>query len=149
MGRGKIEIRRIEDKNTRQVTFAKRRVGVLKKAHELSVLCDAQIGLIIFSSTGKLFQYCSESSGMQQLIRRYHVSKGTQIPESSHDPVDQMHFELMNMRKETTNLQLKLQRYMGDDLRYVQLFEELIDIEQQLEHSIYKVRARKTILNFG
>lgn len=60
MGRGKIAIKRIENPTTRQVTFSKRRAGLLKKTHELSVLCDAQIGLIIFSSTGKLCQYCTE-----------------------------------------------------------------------------------------
>lgn len=60
MGRGKIEIKRIQNTTTRQVTFSKRRTGLIKKTHELSVLCDAQIGLIIFSSTGKLFQYCTE-----------------------------------------------------------------------------------------
>lgn len=60
MGRGKIPIKRIENQTTRQVTFSKRRAGLLKKTHELSVLCDAQIGLIIFSSTGKMCQYCTE-----------------------------------------------------------------------------------------
>jgi hypothetical protein len=60
MGRGKIEIKRIQNTTTRQVTFSKRRTGLIKKTHELSVLCEAKIGLIIFSSTGKLFQYCSE-----------------------------------------------------------------------------------------
>ena len=62
MGRGKIHISRIENRTTRQVTFAKRRAGLLKKTHELSVLCDVQIGLVIFSSTGKMFQYCSDST---------------------------------------------------------------------------------------
>jgi hypothetical protein len=69
MGRGKIAIRRIENQTTRQVTFSKRRAGLLKKTHELSVLCDAQIGLIIFSSTGKLCQYCTE--GLRSSIHHY------------------------------------------------------------------------------
>ncbi|KAJ7538646.1 hypothetical protein O6H91_11G058000 [Diphasiastrum complanatum] len=59
MGRGKIEIKRIENATSRQVTFSKRRGGLLKKAHELAVLCDAQVALIIFSNTGKLFEYAS------------------------------------------------------------------------------------------
>jgi hypothetical protein len=59
MGRGKIQIKRIENQTTRQVTFSKRRAGLLKKTHELSVLCDAQVGLIVFSSTGKMCQYCT------------------------------------------------------------------------------------------
>ncbi|CAA6670100.1 unnamed protein product [Spirodela intermedia] len=60
MGRGKIEIRKIENPISRQVTFSKRRKGLLKKAHELSVLCDAQIGLIVFSERGKMKEFCSD-----------------------------------------------------------------------------------------
>ncbi|KAL0002605.1 hypothetical protein SO802_016386 [Lithocarpus litseifolius] len=43
MGRGRVELKRIENKINRQVTFSKRRNGLLKKAHELSVLCDAEM----------------------------------------------------------------------------------------------------------
>lgn len=57
MGRGKIEIKRIDNLNSRQVTFSKRRNGLLKKARELSILCDAEVAVIIFSSTGKVYQW--------------------------------------------------------------------------------------------
>lgn len=59
MGRGKIEIKRIENSNSRQVTFSKRRTGLLKKAQELAILCDAEVAVIIFSNTGKLFEFSS------------------------------------------------------------------------------------------
>ncbi|KAF8642709.1 hypothetical protein HU200_067086 [Digitaria exilis] len=59
MGRGKIEIKRIENSTNRQVTFSKRRNGILKKAREISVLCDAEVGVVIFSSAGKLYDFCS------------------------------------------------------------------------------------------
>lgn len=59
MGRGKIEIKRIENATSRQVTFSKRRVGLLKKARELSILCDAEVALIIFSTSGKLYEFAS------------------------------------------------------------------------------------------
>jgi hypothetical protein len=55
MARGKVQLRRIENPVHRQVTFCKRRAGLLKKARELSVLCDAHIGIIIFSAHGKLY----------------------------------------------------------------------------------------------
>jgi len=61
MGRGRVELKRIENKINRQVTFAKRRNGLLKKAYELSVLCEAEVALIIFSNRGKLFEFCSTS----------------------------------------------------------------------------------------
>ncbi|RZC64298.1 hypothetical protein C5167_007989 [Papaver somniferum] len=57
MGRGKIVIQRIDNTTSRQVTFSKRRNGLLKKAKELSILCEAEVGLIIFSSTGKLYEF--------------------------------------------------------------------------------------------
>nr|XP_012463561.1 unnamed protein product [Gossypium raimondii] len=59
MGRGKIEIKKIEKSSSRQVTFSKRRNGLLKKAKELAILCDAELGLIIFSSTSKLHHFAS------------------------------------------------------------------------------------------
>ena len=59
MGRGKIEIKRIENSTNRQVTFSKRRAGLVKKAREIGVLCDAEVGVVIFSSGGKLYDYCS------------------------------------------------------------------------------------------
>ncbi|PWA92081.1 hypothetical protein CTI12_AA081670 [Artemisia annua] len=59
MGRGKIVIRRIDNATSRQVTFSKRRNGLLKKAKELAILCDSEVGLIIFSSTGKLHEFAS------------------------------------------------------------------------------------------
>ncbi|KVH99521.1 Transcription factor, K-box, partial [Cynara cardunculus var. scolymus] len=174
MGRGKIEVKRIENNTSRQVTFSKRRTGLLKKTHELSVLCDAQIGLIVFSSKGKLFEYTTHPlrlSGtpfwlsdyfldtrkenldgfpeflldlskifMAQIIDRYLKATGSRIPE--HNNREQMHSELTRMKKETLNLQLSLQRYKGDDLSSAQL-EELNQLEQQLEFSVQKVRARK------
>lgn len=61
-GRGKIEIKRIENTTNRQVTFCKRRNGLLKKAYELSVLCDAEVALIVFSSRGRLYEYANNRS---------------------------------------------------------------------------------------
>lgn len=57
MGRGRVEVKRIENKISRQVTFSKRKSGLLKKAYELSVLCDVEVSLIIFSSSEKLYEF--------------------------------------------------------------------------------------------
>jgi hypothetical protein len=62
MGRGKVELKRIENPTRRQVTFSKRRNGLLKKAFELSILCDAEVSLIVFSPTGKFYQFASHES---------------------------------------------------------------------------------------
>jgi len=57
MGRVKLEIKKIENPTNRQVTYSKRRNGLIKKAYELSVLCDIDLALIVFSPSGKLTQY--------------------------------------------------------------------------------------------
>ncbi|XP_078698503.1 myocyte-specific enhancer factor 2A-like isoform X24 [Branchiostoma floridae x Branchiostoma belcheri] len=69
MGRKKIQIARIDDERNRQVTFTKRKFGLMKKAYELSVLCDCEIALIIFNSANKLFQYAS--TDMDKVLLKY------------------------------------------------------------------------------
>ncbi|KAG6752212.1 hypothetical protein POTOM_044433 [Populus tomentosa] len=71
MGRGKIEIKRIENTTNRQVTFCKRRNGLLKKAYELSVLCDAEVSLIVFSSRGRLYEYANNNTVFKQISDRF------------------------------------------------------------------------------
>ncbi|ORZ24419.1 myocyte enhancer factor 2D [Absidia repens] len=69
MGRKKIKIQTIEDDRNRQVTFLKRKHGLMKKAYELSVLCDCEIALIIFNNNGKLVQYASTE--MDKILMKY------------------------------------------------------------------------------
>ena len=69
MGRKKIQITRISDERNRQVTFTKRKFGLMKKAYELSVLCDCEISVIIFNSHNKLFQYAS--TDMDKVLLKY------------------------------------------------------------------------------
>uniref|UniRef100_A0A8C1NM73 Myocyte enhancer factor 2ca n=1 Tax=Cyprinus carpio TaxID=7962 RepID=A0A8C1NM73_CYPCA len=94
MGRKKIQIARIMDERNRQVTFTKRKFGLMKKAYELSVLCDCEIALIIFNSTNKLFQYAS--TDMDKVLLKYteynepHESRTNSdiveaIPQSNYD----------------------------------------------------------------
>jgi hypothetical protein len=74
MARGKVQLRRIENHVHRQVTFCKRRAGLLKKAKELSVLCDAEIGVVIFSAHGKLYELATKGS-LSSLALPFHSHK--------------------------------------------------------------------------
>lgn len=60
-GRQKIEMKLIGDYEDRLVTFSKRRSGIYKKASELVTMCGVQLGLIVFSPTGKAFSFGSPS----------------------------------------------------------------------------------------
>lgn len=70
MGKKKVEIKLIEDKNSRQVTFSKRRKGLIKKASELAVLCDVKVGLVMFSNTGKLFEF-NNGDSLHNIFQQY------------------------------------------------------------------------------
>ncbi|KAH7654523.1 MADS box transcription factor domain-containing protein [Dioscorea alata] len=142
MGRGKIEIKRIENTTNRQVTFSKRRQGLLKKAHELAVLCDAQLGLVIFSHSGKLFEYCSPSSSMRQIIDRYQKATNIRIEEAGSQ--HQILCEISKLRNENDKLQAGMRQYMGEDLTALTA-HDLDQLEEQLEYSVNKVRARKLV----
>ncbi|KAK4344182.1 hypothetical protein RND71_037276 [Anisodus tanguticus] len=56
-GRRKIPMRKIEKQEDRYATFSKRRKGLYKKASELVAECDVDIGIILFSPTGKPFSF--------------------------------------------------------------------------------------------
>ncbi|CAI9117230.1 OLC1v1018579C1 [Oldenlandia corymbosa var. corymbosa] len=70
MERGKVDVKKTEKFNSTQVRFSKRREGLLKKARELAILCDGEVGVILFSSTGKLYEFASNSH-MEDIIAKY------------------------------------------------------------------------------
>ncbi|KAJ4847778.1 hypothetical protein Tsubulata_003316 [Turnera subulata] len=57
MGRSKVQLKKIENRTHKHITFAKRKSGLVKKAYEISTLCDIEIVLIIFSPAGKLILF--------------------------------------------------------------------------------------------
>lgn len=69
-----------------QVTFTKRKFGLMKKAYELSVLCDCEIALIIFTSGNKLYQYAS--SDMDKVLLKYTEYNDTVVSQTNRDIVE-------------------------------------------------------------
>ncbi|XP_068661716.1 agamous-like MADS-box protein AGL62 [Aristolochia californica] len=81
MGRQKIDIKKIENPDARQVCFSKRRSGLFKKAAELCLLCNAQVAIIVFSPAGKIFTFGHPSvdSVIERFLRGHNA--GTEIPQ--------------------------------------------------------------------
>ncbi|KAG0593083.1 hypothetical protein M758_1G297000 [Ceratodon purpureus] len=143
MGRGKVEIKKIENTTSRQVTFSKRRGGLLKKAHELAVLCDAEVALVIFSSTGKLFEYASSGS-MRDIIDRY--KKNPDGVSQACTSTDQfMGREVAKLREQLEQLKVSQRNMLGEDLAELKV-SDLLQLEQQLDMGASRVRARKNQL---
>ncbi|CAN0909049.1 Protein TRANSPARENT TESTA 16 [Linum grandiflorum] len=86
---------------------------------------------------------------MEQIIERYQKATGTRIPE--HDSridsckQEQVLNEIAVLRKETKQLQVSMRRYTGEEMANIP-FQDLEQLEQQLERSVTKVRDRKNEL---
>ncbi|KEH41633.1 agamous-like MADS-box protein AGL18 [Medicago truncatula] len=146
MGRGKIEIKKIENLNNRQVTFSKRRNGLLKKAKELSVLCDAEVAVIIYSGTGKLYEFSSTS--MEHTISRYGnrglgLNNGAEQEQPSDQPPPQvMELDTTILQEEIAKLRSAYLRMRGKELDGLGL-KELQYLEHQLCEGISAVKNKK------
>ncbi|KAI3964629.1 hypothetical protein MKX01_020446 [Papaver californicum] len=73
MGKKKIEIKKIDDRKKRSVTFTERCQGLFKKADELCRLTGADISLIVFSPNGKPFTFGCPNSN--EVLNRFHVQE--------------------------------------------------------------------------
>ncbi|KAK7275012.1 hypothetical protein RIF29_16118 [Crotalaria pallida] len=144
MGRGKVELKRIENKINRQVTFAKRRNGLFKKAYELSVLCDAEVALIIFSNRGKLYEFCSSSS-MEKTLERYHRCSYESLEEHSQPAMEtqKRYQEYLKLKSKVEALQHTQRNFLGEELEHLDV-NELEQIERQLDSSLKQIRSNKT-----
>ncbi|XP_062210365.1 MADS-box transcription factor 1-like isoform X2 [Phragmites australis] len=141
MGRGKVELKRIENKISRQVTFAKRRNGLLKKAYELSLLCDAEVALIIFSGRGRLFEF-SSSSCMYKTLERYRSCNYNS--QEAKSPLDSEinYQEYLKLKTRVEFLQTTQRNILGEDLGPLSM-KELDQLENQIEISLKHIRSRK------
>ncbi|XP_051218942.1 MADS-box transcription factor 31 isoform X1 [Lolium perenne] len=140
MGRGKVELKKIENTTSRQVTFSKRRMGLLKKANELAILCDAQVGVIVFSGSGKMYEYSSPPWRIANIFDRYLKAPSTRFDEM--DIQQKIIHEMTRMKDESNRLKIIMRQYMGEDLDSLTL-QDVSNLEQQIDFSLYKVRLRK------
>ncbi|CAK9163616.1 unnamed protein product [Ilex paraguariensis] len=137
MAREKIKIKKIDNITARQVTFSKRRRGLLKKAEELAVLCDAEVALIIFSATGKRFEYASSS--MKDILGKYKLHSNNL--EKVKQPCLELQLEnsdRIRMEEEFADKNHQLRQLRGEELHGLNL-EDLQQLEIMLEAGLTRV----------
>uniref|UniRef100_A0A0R0GU20 Uncharacterized protein n=2 Tax=Glycine max TaxID=3847 RepID=A0A0R0GU20_SOYBN len=150
MVRRKIPIKKIDDVTARQVTFSKRKSGLFKKARELSLLCDAEIALIVFSPGGKLFDY--GSSSMQKVIERHILRSELNLEKLDQScPTEQVRCNYADLNKEFADRTREMRQLNGEELQGLTL-RELQKLEERLDSSlnrVYKAKVENFIKEIG
>ncbi|GFP92416.1 agamous-like mads-box protein agl15 [Phtheirospermum japonicum] len=146
MGRGKIEIKKIENTSARHVSFSKRRQGLFKKARELSILCDADVAIIIYSSSGRVYEY--SSSDMTNILTRFNKCvESKQSPAVEHNAENQLQEsnDADVLKQEIEKLKSKQRQLLGKDLTDMDL-QELHELDKQLHEGLMCVTKRKELM---
>ncbi|XP_073047188.1 floral homeotic protein DEFICIENS isoform X2 [Primulina eburnea] len=139
MARGKIQIKRIENQTNRQVTYSKRRNGLFKKAHELTVLCDAKVSIIMISSTQKLHEYISPSSTTKQLFDQYQKAVGVDLWSSHYEKMQE---HLKKLKEVNRNLRREIRQRMGESLNDLD-YHQMVNLIEDMDNSLRIIRERK------
>ncbi|XP_077216991.1 agamous-like MADS-box protein AGL104 isoform X2 [Tasmannia lanceolata] len=137
MGRVKLQIKKIENITNRQVTFSKRRNGLIKKAYELSILCDIDVALIMFSPSGRLSLF-SGKKRIEDVLTRY-----VNLPEHERGRLNNQEFLqriLLKLKCESdlvsqlTSCSRNVNSEMEDLLKEINRCQcQLEDVEKQLK----------------
>ncbi|CAN6351804.1 unnamed protein product [Urochloa humidicola] len=144
-GRGKVEVRRIENSVKRHVTFSKRQRGLAKKACELNVLCDADVALLVFSEKGRLYDFAAHAS-MERILDRYERYLQCKGGDGMEDHLEEMQGNMssdhIKMRSRIESLQKSQRILMGEQLESL-TFREVQQLEHQIDTALRNIKSRK------
>ncbi|KAM3710287.1 hypothetical protein ACB098_01G019000 [Castanea mollissima] len=136
MGRVKLQIKRIENTTSRQVTFSKRRNGLTKKAYELSVLCDVDVALIMFSPSGRLSHFSGNKS-IEEILVRY-----VNLPEHERGRLQNQEFlqRAIGKLKDQADQTYQKASPMSTDSQIEEIQQEIVGCKSQLEDMENRLR---------
>ncbi|KMZ64403.1 hypothetical protein ZOSMA_36G00050 [Zostera marina] len=164
MGRAKLKIKRLENASGRHVTFSKRKTGIIKKAKELSILCDIDLALLMFSPAEKAILCLGENSTIDQVLHKF----SQQTPQERAKrlyfyPILIIEFliyqTMMKVLKKTfkkLDHDVNIQDFVGSSFwvkpESVEKLEHIIGIEDYLKHALNDLDAQKEMcdrINFA
>ncbi|CAN1267414.1 Agamous-like MADS-box protein MADS3 [Linum perenne] len=141
MGRGKVVIKRIENKVNRQITFSKRKNGLLKKASELSILCDADVALIVFSCAGKLSEFPTPQ-GYESSFHMFFFPANQVLTRHGCVVLGFWGLEVAKLKEKYESLQKSLRHFQGEDIEKLSA-KELMKIERKLDRALSRAKQKK------
>ncbi|GFQ03496.1 floral homeotic protein deficiens [Phtheirospermum japonicum] len=139
MARGKIQIKKIENQTNRQVTYSKRRNGLFKKAHELTVLCDAKVSILMISSTQKLHEYISPAITTKQLFDQYQKAVGVDLWICQYEKMQE---HLKKLKEVNRNLRREIRQRIGESLNDLG-YDQIVNLIEDTENSLSLIREKK------
>ncbi|KAL9677795.1 hypothetical protein QQ045_015631 [Rhodiola kirilowii] len=146
MDKGKRVIRRTENVRTQQGTFNRRCESLFTQANELAAVCDADVGIIVFSNSGDMSLYCNETSSLERVVDRYKSRTGSEALRSQQhytDPASSILGELVELRDGISNIAHSLVNYTSvDNWRHMKL-NDMDRLERELRSAITEVQVRK------
>jgi len=157
MGRRKIEIVRVKDPNTRQITFSKRRTGLFKKANELSIMCGAKIAIVVFSPGNKPYSFSHPgvhvvaAEFLQQELKPNQLQRGPSFNVYENHHSNLQHLDVMRQLAKEENKSAMLDEAIGHG-KETQLSElqklhtSLADINSKVKTEI---EAAETMILFS
>ncbi|XP_065855049.1 agamous-like MADS-box protein AGL62 [Euphorbia lathyris] len=119
-GRQKIPMVKMANENNLQVTFSKRRAGLFNKASELSTLCGAEIGIIVFSPGKKVFSFGHPS--IETVIDRYLSGKNQAHPSPTMQLIEShRNANIRDLNNQLTQVmnQLEMEKKRGEELKRI------------------------------
>ncbi|KAH7566655.1 hypothetical protein JRO89_XS08G0210000 [Xanthoceras sorbifolium] len=149
MGRVKIPLKKVENKICRHNSFSKRKNGLVKKAYELSTLCDVDVGLIIFSPAGKLFLFDGKRR-TEKILKSYiglpHHQRGRDMDSRMVDiQVQEIQDEISLRNVELEDVEKQLENFVKS-LKCIKSITELEYHERMLEDTMKDISLHKEVL---
>ncbi|XBI92036.1 hypothetical protein VPH35_029205 [Triticum aestivum] len=142
--RGSVVLRRIEDRRRRGICFRKRRAGLVKKAEELAVLCDAHVGLLVINPFDGTFQRFAAPATMENIIKRYQNFPEAQKRAHGRSLLKERRSKDFQVPIVTTDRRPNIHDMSIDESSISQLtIEQLSQIERKLEYALRRAKTRK------
>ncbi|PON54133.1 MADS-box transcription factor [Parasponia andersonii] len=143
MGRVKLKIKKLENTNGRQATYAKRKHGIMKKANELSILCDIDIILLMFSPTGKP-SLCSGKRSIEEVIAKFAQLTPQERAKRKLESLEELSNQAMLFQTQLSEINKRLSYWTNPDK--IDSVEHLGQMENSLRESLNQIRSHKEIL---